>query len=97
MDSVSVMLKFSYPRIGVHHEMSKDNSRKLDQRYIWSISDILETDGTLVFTANSFLLSRIHKAVFIHVDTTFKRTFGNMNEWEVVTWDPEVQRGNSSH
>lgn len=73
--------------------MSKDNEREIPQRYIWSISDVLETGGTIVFTANSFLLSRIHKADFIHVDTTFKRTVGSMNEWEVVTWDLEVQRG----
>jgi hypothetical protein len=73
--------------------MQEDNERDIQQHYIWSISDVPKTGGTIVFTANSFLLLCIHKADFIYVNTTFKRTFGNINEWEVVTWDLEVQRG----
>ena len=72
--------------------MQKDLVKPQDERYIHSIITT-ETGGIVVFTANSFLLSLIHKAATIQVDTTFKCAVGDLKEWEVVIWEPEVQHG----
>ena len=52
-----------------------------------------EHGGVLIFTFLSCLLALIHKALTIQVDTTFKRTAGDINEWEIVVWYCELQRG----
>jgi hypothetical protein len=78
---------------GVIHLMQQDlTNLEAEERYIHAIATTL-TGGKILFTANPFLLGRIHKAISIYVDTTFKRTAGEMNEWEIVMWDEEVQRG----
>jgi hypothetical protein len=45
-------------------------------------------EGTikLVVTANPVLAALIHEARFIVCDYTFKRTNGELNEWEVAVW-----------
>ena len=63
-----------------------------EEQYIHAIATTL-TGGKILFTANPFLLGCIHKAISIYVDTTFKHTAGEMNEWEIVMWDEEVQHG----
>jgi hypothetical protein len=45
-------------------------------------------EGTikLVVTANPVLAALIHEARYIVCDYTFKRTNGDLNEWEVAVW-----------
>ena len=45
----------------------------VEKRYVHGICTS-ESDGSVVITANAYLLSRIHHAASIYVDTTFKRT-----------------------
>ena len=40
----------------------------------------------LVVTANPVLAALIHEARYIVCDYTFKRTNGDLNEWEVAVW-----------
>lgn len=77
---------------GVLHLMNEDLKKPVEERYIHSYSTTA-TGGTVLLTANTFLLGRIHHAKTIFVDTTFKRTVGNLNEWEVVMYDKGVERG----
>jgi len=67
----------------------------VEKRYVHGICTS-ESDGSVVITANAYLLSRIHHAASIYVDTTFKRTDGAMNEWELVIWDKMAQCGTYS-
>ncbi|KAF8966029.1 hypothetical protein BDZ97DRAFT_1917737 [Flammula alnicola] len=77
---------------GVTHLMNEDLKKlPLEKRYIHGFKSTA-TGAAIIFTANPFLLGRIHKACTIQVDTTFKRAIGDLKEWEVVMWDPEVQR-----
>ena len=47
----------------------------------------------MIFTFQPYLLGLVHEAVTIQVDTTFKRTVGELQECEIVIWYPAVQRG----
>jgi hypothetical protein len=69
-----------------------DASKPLAERYVHSIMTG-PTGGTLVYTLNPYLLGLIHDARSIHVDTTFRRTLGELKEWEVVMWSWELQHG----
>jgi hypothetical protein len=81
--------------LGIMHCMDQDvKNLPLDQRYIHSYQTTA-TGGRVILTSEPYLLKRIHKALSIHVDTTFKRTAGDLKEWELVMWDPEVLRGTS--
>ena len=51
------------------------------------------TGGRILSTADYYLLTRIHHAKTIFVDTTFKRTLGTLKSGEVVMYDKEVERG----
>lgn len=46
----------------------------------------MEGSIKLVVTANPVLAALIHEARFLVCDYTFKRTNGDLNEWEVVIW-----------
>ena len=72
--------------------MVKDLLKPVEERYVHSIMST-EHGGVLIFTFLSCLLALIHKALTIQVDTTFKRTAGDINEWEIVIWYRELQRG----
>ena len=72
--------------------MDQDLKLPVEKRYVHGICTS-ESDGSIVITANAYLLSRIHHAASIYVDTTFKRTDGAMNEWELVIWDQMAQCG----
>ena len=75
--------------------MAKDLLKPVEERYVHSIMST-EQGGILIFTFLSRLLALIHKALTIQVDTTFKRTAGDINEWEIVIWYNELQRGKIS-
>lgn len=77
---------------GVADLMVKDLLKPIEERYIHSIMST-QHGGILIFTFLSRLLTLIHKALTIQVDTTFKRTAGDINEWEIVIWYRELQRG----
>ena len=77
---------------GVADLMVKDLLKPVEERYVHSIMST-EHGGVLIFTFFSYLLALIHKALTIQVDTTFKRTAGDINEWEIVIWYRELQRG----
>ena len=72
--------------------MAKDLLKPVEEQYIHSIMST-EHGGILIFTFLSRLLALIHKALTIQVDTTFKQTAGDINEWEIVIWYHELQRG----
>ncbi|TFY74780.1 hypothetical protein EWM64_g9232 [Hericium alpestre] len=77
--------------LGVHFEYIKDQGRPQDQRYIHYL--VSKPDGgVLILTFNPFLASLIHRAETIHVDTTFKRAVGDLNEWEIVIWYAAINK-----
>ena len=78
--------------IGTIHLMNKDLEKPIEERYIHGFATTIH-GGRIILTANPFLLTRIHLAKTIFVDTTFKRTVGTLKEWEVVMYDKEVERG----
>lgn len=55
---------------------------------------MIHTDnaGTLVLTFDHDLIQLIHKARAFEVDTTFKRVYSTLNEWELVIWYPGDNR-----
>ena len=55
-----------------------------EEQYIWHLR--MEGSIKLVVTANPVLAALIHEARFIVCDYTFKRTNGELNEWEVAVW-----------
>ena len=82
----------TFRKLGVADLMSKDLLKPVEERYVHSIMST-GNGGILIFTFLSRLLALIHKALTIQVDTTFKRTAGDINEWEIVIWYQELQRG----
>lgn len=72
--------------------LAKDLLKPVEERYVHSIKTTAP-GGILIFTFLPRLLALIHKALTIQVDTTFKRTAGDINEWEIVIWYRELQRG----
>jgi hypothetical protein len=87
---ISSQYELSTP--GVADLMAKDLLKPVEERYVHSIIST-EHGGILIFTFLSRLLALIHKALTIQVDTTFKWTAGDINEWEIVVWYRELQRG----
>ena len=59
-------------------------TRKKEEQYIWHLR--MEGNVKVVVTAHPFLAALIHSARFLVCDYTFKRTSGDLNEWEVVIW-----------
>lgn len=57
---------------------------KPEERYIWH----LRMDGNIkvVVTAHHILVALVHGARYLVCDYTFKRTNGELNEWEVAIW-----------
>ncbi|KAF8175111.1 hypothetical protein BJ912DRAFT_1075466 [Pholiota molesta] len=94
-DIIRTIKKESYPYgthfEGVFHVMNEDLTKPVEDRYIHGFA-ISPSGGRVILTANPYLLSRIHLARTLEVDTTFKRAIGKVNEWEAVAWDDEVQR-----
>lgn len=84
--------EMTFLKPGVADLMAKDLLKPVEERYVHSIMST-EHGGILIFTFLSRLLALIHKALTIQVDTTFKRTAGDINEWEIVIWYQELQRG----
>jgi hypothetical protein len=84
--------KMTFQITGVADLMAKDLLKPVEERYVHSIMST-EHGGILIFTFLSHLLALIHKALTIQVDTTFKRTAGDINEWEIVIWYHELQQG----
>ena len=76
--------------------MNEDLKRPLEERYIHGFTSTIN-GGRIILTANQFLLTRIHLARTLFVDTTFKRTVGSLKEWEVVMYDKEAERGMELH
>ena len=72
--------------------MNEDLKRPLEERYIHGFTSTIN-GGRVIFTANQFLLTRIHLAKTLFVDTTFKRAVGSLKEWEVVMFDQGAGRG----
>ena len=82
--------------LGVIHLMNEDLEKPLKERYIHGFTST-SNGGRVILTANQFLLTRIHLAKTIYVDTTFKRTLGTLKEWEVVMYNKEVECGMELH
>jgi hypothetical protein len=76
---------------GVYQAYHDDLDLAKADRYIHSII-ITPAGGTIIYTFNSYLASLIHVALSFEVDTTFKRVFGSLNEWEIVIWYPAANR-----
>lgn len=70
---------------GIVEQYEKDlKFLKAEEQYIWHLR--MEGDVKLVVTAHPTLAALIHEARFLVCDYTFKRTSGDLNEWEVVIW-----------
>lgn len=59
-------------------------SLKPEEQYIWHLR--MEGATKLVVTTNPVLATLIHGARYLVCDYTFKRTSGDLNEWEVAIW-----------
>jgi hypothetical protein len=71
--------------LGVVEQYDRDlKNLKPEEQYIWHLR--MEGSIKLVVTANPVLATLIHEARFLVCDYTFKRTNGDLNEWEVVIW-----------
>ncbi|KAF8961308.1 hypothetical protein BDZ97DRAFT_1760046 [Flammula alnicola] len=77
---------------GVMHLLQEDLKKPIEERYVHGLKR-LPNGGTIIVTAEPFLLSHIHKTKTLQVDTTFKRTVGELKEWdsEVVIWEEETK------
>ncbi|KAK1215861.1 hypothetical protein PQX77_021513 [Marasmius sp. AFHP31] len=76
---------------GVMELFWEDAEKKPEDRYVHLVTTG-PTGGTLIFTGDPFLLSLIHSVLAFYADTTFKRTIGTLQEWELVIWLSVVQR-----
>jgi hypothetical protein len=72
-----------------------DLEKPLADRYIQRIVTT-ESGGILIYTFEQRLAVLIHQAPSLLVDTTFKRAAGDLNEWEISIWYPNVNRCTSS-
>ena len=72
--------------------MNEDLKRPLEERYVHGFTSTIN-GGWVILTANQFLLTHIHLAKTLFVDTTFKCTVGSLKEWEVVMYDKEAECG----
>lgn len=80
---------------GVWDLFTKDLDKPVEDQYTHQITTT-PSGGSLIFTANSYLLKLVHTATGLHVDTTFKRAAGDHKEVEFAIWVPAVQRGRFS-
>jgi hypothetical protein len=80
---------------GVWDLFTKDLDKSVEDCYAHQIATT-PSGGSLIFTANSYLLNLIHTATGLHANTTFKRAAGDHKEVEFAIWVPAVQRGRSS-
>ena len=70
---------------GVVEQYNKDLiTLKPEEQYIWALR--MEGSTKLVVTTHPVLATLIHGARFLVCDYTFKRTNGDLNEWEVAIW-----------
>src|ERR1700678_4382760 len=77
--------------LGVYKLYRKDLSKEPSDRYVHSFINTPD-GGTIVFTCVPSLLALIHQVTSFECDVTFKRV-QMLNEWELVIYYPEVQRG----
>lgn len=80
---------------GVFRLAQEDLEKPASERYVHAVLTLPE-GRKIIVTGNPFLLSLVHNATMIQVDTTFKRTFGELDEWEVVMWEDQTSRSKSS-
>ncbi|KIO25136.1 hypothetical protein M407DRAFT_8592 [Tulasnella calospora MUT 4182] len=57
----------------------------LQDRYIFAASTTSD-NAFVIVTLNPELAQYLHATEFVQVDTTFKRVYGDYNEWKVVVW-----------
>jgi len=70
---------------GLVEQYEKDlKNLKPEEQYIWHLR--MEGSIKLVVTTNPILAALIHDARYLVCDYTFKRTNGELNEWEVAIW-----------
>lgn len=72
--------------------MEREKSLPLKDRYIFGFQQIAVSTAWVIVTLHPGLATWIHRALYIEVDTTFKRVFGNFNEWKVVIWLAALNR-----
>ncbi|KAJ6629706.1 hypothetical protein B0H10DRAFT_2208657 [Mycena sp. CBHHK59/15] len=75
--------------VWAHH--LKDLALPIGEHYIHSIITT-PGGGVIIVTMVPKLANLIHVARTVQVDTTFKRTVGDLNEWEFVIWYGSVER-----
>jgi hypothetical protein len=73
--------------------MIQQQDRPREERYIW-VAQLLD-DIKILVTMLPSLAFRLHEAQEIVCDFTFKRVFGEMNEWEVAIWDKALDMSSS--
>ncbi|GJF01013.1 hypothetical protein PsYK624_173180 [Phanerochaete sordida] len=75
---------------GVLHEHQQEAARAPEKRYIQTVTT--KGDIKIIVTMLPSLAKRFHSALWLAIDFTFKRVLGDMNEWEIVTFDPLVNQ-----
>lgn len=73
----------------------KDLDKPVEDRYVHQITTT-PSGRSLIFTFDPYLLSLIHTATGLHVDTTFKQAASDHKEVEFAVWVPAVQCGKFS-
>ncbi|KAJ6542432.1 hypothetical protein B0H10DRAFT_1970499 [Mycena sp. CBHHK59/15] len=69
---------------GILDEYEQDLKLPNDERYIRVVR--MEGELKVAVTMNSELAQLVHEVQFLVPDFTFKRTEGDLNEWEVAVW-----------
>ncbi|KAJ6565748.1 hypothetical protein B0H10DRAFT_2445014 [Mycena sp. CBHHK59/15] len=69
---------------GILDEYEQDLKLPKDERYIRVVR--MEGELKVAVTMNSELAQLVHEVQFLVPDFTFKRTEGDLNEWEVAVW-----------
>ncbi|KAG6819655.1 hypothetical protein H0H93_009829 [Arthromyces matolae] len=72
--------------------IAADRRKPMAERYVHNIVCVSPNDGMLIFTFQPYLLNFIHEAKTLFIDTTFKRTAGDLKEIEMAMWLDSVQR-----
>ncbi|KAG9041133.1 hypothetical protein FS837_012691 [Tulasnella sp. UAMH 9824] len=68
------------------HQADLDSKVPKQERYIWKAMQ--EEDIKLCVTMEPYLAKTFVLETYAVMDFTFKRTHGELNEWEVVLWHP---------
>ncbi|KAJ7589309.1 hypothetical protein C8J56DRAFT_888896 [Mycena floridula] len=92
-DNVRKIKKASAPEglnwAGLLKRFEDEQKLPLKERYVHQV--VMNGSLKVAVTMEPELAELIHSTRYIDLDYTFKRTHGELNEWEVVVWDDETK------